>query len=323
MTLPHVSVILPVYNVAPYLTACLDSLAAQTLPPDEIIAIDDGSTDESPYILEQYSKHLPTLRVIRRENGGLSVARNTGLEAARGKWLSFIDSDDFIEPDYFSSLVSIAESGDLDVALCNAFFHYDGERPDRPIYTDSPETNTEPGREWLRNRLQQRFFPHMVWMHLYKRSFLEENNFRFIPEQVHEDVIWTNQVLLLANRVRYINKPLYKYRIRQSRSGADLMRRSREFVIPCSVTNTTSISDMADTLSDDPELQNLMRWQAADSGNAIFHLINKLPSRKDRLAQLDNLWKQGFIGLMWHNSQTISQKRKVLRKLLSIFLRTT
>ena len=73
----------------------------QTLPPDEIIAIDDGSTDESLHILEQYSERLPAMRVIQRENGGLSVARNTGLEAAQGKWLSFIDSDDFIEPDYF------------------------------------------------------------------------------------------------------------------------------------------------------------------------------------------------------------------------------
>lgn len=78
---------------------------------------------------------------------------------------------------------------------------------------------------------------------------------------------------------------------------------------------------MADTLSDNHELQSLMRWQAADSGNAIFHLINKLSSRRDRLTQLDSLWKHGFFGLMWHNSQTMSQKRKVLRKLLGIFLR--
>lgn len=323
MTPPRISVVLPVYNVAAYLPACLDSIVTQTLVPDEIIAVDDGSTDDSPAILAQYASRIPGMRVIRQKNGGLSVARNTGVQAVTGKWLVFIDSDDFISPDYFSHLVSVAELGNLDVALCNAVFHYDNSNPNRPIYTSTPETHIESGREWLRNRLQQRFFPHMVWMHLYKRSFINKHQFKFIPGQVHEDVIWTNQVLLSADRVQYIHEPLYNYRIRQSRSGADKIRRSIDYTITSSINNTASISGMADTLSDDPELQRLMRWQAADSGNAIFHLIRKLPSRKDRLTQLDYLRKKEFFGLMWHNSQTMSQKRKVIRKILSTFLRIT
>lgn len=85
MTPCRLSVVMPVYNVAAYLPACLDSLVAQTLPPDEIIAVDDGSTDACPQILLDYAQRMPNLRIIRQENGGLSVARNTGLKFATGR----------------------------------------------------------------------------------------------------------------------------------------------------------------------------------------------------------------------------------------------
>lgn len=93
---PTLSLVMPVYNVAEFLPRCLDSLAAQTRPADEIIAVDDGSTDACPAILAEYAQRLPSLRTVRQENGGLSAARNTGIEHARGKWLAFVDSDDFV-----------------------------------------------------------------------------------------------------------------------------------------------------------------------------------------------------------------------------------
>ena len=156
----------------------------------------------------------------------------------------------------------------------------------------------------------------MVWMHLYRRKFLESHGFHFIPGQIHEDVIWTNQVMLAAHRVRYIDNILYNYRIRQSRSGADLVRRSREYVIPCSIKNTKTISKMADELRHDPDLERLMRWQAFDSGNAIFHLIDKLPEKQDRVIQMQRLKKECFFSLMRHNATSFSQHRKLLKIIL-------
>ena len=101
MSTPQLSVVVPVYNVAPYLPACLDSLAAHVPPIDELIVVDDGSTDDCPAILAAYRDKLPNMRIIRQENGGLSAARNSGLRAASGTWLAFVDSDDFIAPDTY------------------------------------------------------------------------------------------------------------------------------------------------------------------------------------------------------------------------------
>lgn len=306
--------------MAPYLPTCLDSLAAQSWQAEEIIAIDDGSTDSSPDILADYTQRMPNLRIIRQENGGLAAARNSGLAVARSKWLLFVDSDDFIAPEMIESLVSIAEQDDLDVTICNAIFHHEGRKPDHPLYTTAPNSRLQSGREWLKERLRAKFLPHMVWMHLYRRTLLEEQGLRFIEGQVHEDVIWTNQVMLAAKRVRHIDKALYFYRIRTSRSGADAQRRSREYVIPCSIRNTLEIDRMTDALADDPDLQRLMRWQVFDGGNAVFHLILKFPTRRERLEHMDILRSSGFLTIMYKNAQTISQRRKILKMQLMHWL---
>jgi GT2 family glycosyltransferase len=323
MTPLDLSVVLPVYNVAPYLRQCLDSLANQERPAKEIIAVDDGSTDESPAILAEYAAgRLPSLNIIRQENGGLSAARNTGLRYATGKWLAFVDSDDFVAPSMFQTLVEAAERDDLDIALCNGIYHFDDKQPERPIYTAALETDLQTGRDWLKKRLSSRRILHMVWLHLYKRSFLTAHGLSFIPGRVHEDVVWTNQAFLSAKRVRYIDGAFYHYRIRQSRSGADLVRRSREYVIPCSIDNAMEIARLADTITEDEPLARLMRWQAFDSGNAVFHLINKLPSKQDRRQQLDTLWQSGFMKMMWKNAGSLLAKRKLIRHLIRKLLRT-
>jgi glycosyltransferase EpsJ len=135
------SVILPVYNVQAYLPACLDSLMAQTLQPDEIIAIDDGSTDDCPQILADYALRMSNLRIIRQVNGGLSAARNTGLDVAQGEYIAFVDSDDFLEPNIFATGLQQMQGNKLDMLLFNAMYYFDGRKPDHLIYTD---TSTSP-----------------------------------------------------------------------------------------------------------------------------------------------------------------------------------
>ncbi|NDF99334.1 MAG: glycosyltransferase [Chitinophagia bacterium] len=307
------SIILPVYNVAPYLRQCLDSIANQVAMPREIIAIDDGSTDESLAILSNYATNdLPMLRIVRQENSGLSAARNAGLRLTTGKWVSFIDSDDFIAPTMFRKTVEAAEQDDLDILLCNGVYHFDDGRSDIPIYPTPIETYLQSGSDWLKRRLSSRQIAHMVWLHLYKKSFLEGCRLEFVPGRVHEDVIWTNKVLLAANRVRQINDTFYFYRIRKARSGADAVRRSLEYMIPCSIDNALELADLANTIAD-KALSDLMRWQAFNSGNAVFHLIEKLPKHCDRLKQLDLLSERGFLRMMWNNAGSLAEKRKVAR----------
>jgi glycosyltransferase involved in cell wall biosynthesis len=115
---PTLSVIVPVYNVEPYLRACVDSILAQTFRDFELILVDDGSTDGCPALCDAYEGQDPRVRVIHKENGGLSSARNAGMRSARAELLSFIDSDDFVHPQMFQTLVARCLSTLASGSLC-------------------------------------------------------------------------------------------------------------------------------------------------------------------------------------------------------------
>ena len=113
-----ISVIVPVYNVEEYLERCVDSILRQTYTNLEVILVDDGSTDNCPQICEQYASFDKRVRVIHQSNGGLFAARNAGIDAAKGEYLSFIDSDDFISEDMYTSLYGNLKKYDADIAAC-------------------------------------------------------------------------------------------------------------------------------------------------------------------------------------------------------------
>ena len=123
-----VSVIVPVYNVKSYLNECLDSLLSQTLDGIEIIMVNDGSTDGSESVAAEYADRYSNFKLINRENGGLSAARNTGLDMAKGKYVYFLDSDDFIAANTLEILYNKAESNDLDQVRFSAYFFEDGTK---------------------------------------------------------------------------------------------------------------------------------------------------------------------------------------------------
>ncbi len=313
MRRPTLSIVMPVYNVAAYLPRCLESLAALTPPADEIVVVDDGSTDDCPRILAEFAPRLPQMRVIRQENGGLSVARNTGLDAARGKYLAFVDSDDFVEPDAYAEALEQAESGQLDMVLFNARYHFEGRKPDRPIYPDAPATGIVPGREWLRQRLKAGRFLHMVWLHLYRRDFIETNGFRFIPRLIHEDVIWTTQALLSAERTCYLPRLSVNYRIPIRQATAEAKQNRLEAIVESSVTNARAEETFATELSADPELQALLRHQLVDGALSIFHLLAKMPDRAAARLMLRKLRANGLFGLLWRNANHAAHRRRIAK----------
>lgn len=313
---PLLSLIVPVYNVAPYLRACLDSLQAQTRQADEIIVVDDGSTDDCPAILSEYAERIPQMRVIRQENGGLSAARNTGMQHATGRYLAFVDSDDFVAPTMYAHLLAMAQADDLDMALCNAVYHFEGREAERPIYADAPSTGVLPGSEWLRQRLQQGRLLHMVWMHLYRRDFLLQHGLQFIPRQIHEDVIWTTRALLAAQRVRYDATPLYFYRIPVRRFTSEQNRQRLAATIDSSIVNATTLLDIAERAIAEPVLQALVRWQAVDGAGAIFHKIEQLDDAAWRCARYRTLRAAGLFALLWKNAGDWRQRRRIARNYL-------
>ena len=320
MTAPLLSLVVPVYNVAPYLPRCLESLAALMPPADEIIVVDDGSTDDCPRILAEFALRLPQMRVIRQENGGLSVARNTGLDAAHGKYLAFVDSDDFVSPDAYAEALRLAEEEQLDMALFNANYHFEGRQPDRPIYPDAQPTGTISGREWLRQRLISGRFLHMVWMHLYRREFIEANRFRFIPGLIHEDVIWTTRALLAAQRVRFAPHIAVHYRIPIRKFAPVERQRRLESIVASSVINARALADASGELENDPGLRDLLSHQLVDGALSIFHKLEKMPDRQTARAIRNDLRRQGFLQLLWRHAQDAAQYRRIARQwLMTLF----
>lgn len=207
------SIIIPVYNVEKYLRECLDSLSTQTFQNWEAVCVNDGSTDGSGLILEEYTARDPRFTIVTKANGGLSSARNAGLDAAKGDYILFLDSDDWLEE---SALQLLADKlGDEDM-LCFSGRRYMEEEnkfnaPDR-----LNERRYRSGMEYYNdNALERRDFAFVcVVLRLYKRSFLLDNSLRFKEGIYHEDNLFTPQACYFAKEVNVIDNCLYNYRVR-------------------------------------------------------------------------------------------------------------
>ena len=313
---PRLTLIVPVYNVAAFLPRCLESLATEPGQQTEIIFVDDGSTDDCPSLLAAWAGERPHARVIRQENGGLSAARNTGLRHARGRFVAFVDSDDYYDAGYYGRLADLCEAHRLDLAIGNSTYHFEGRLTDFPIYSDRPPAGVLSGTEFLRHRLLDRSLLHMVWMHVYRREWLERHGLRFVPGLIHEDVPWTTQALLLAERVTYDPNPGYHYRQRVRRFSPEENDRRLRAIIASSVHNAQTLARLADGIRGDPELQRLVRWQLVDGGLSIFHKLRQLSSREVRRQVQRQLLLDQVHGLLWQNATEWRQRRRILRNYL-------
>lgn len=219
-----ISVIVPVYNVELYLRQCLESLLAQTYSDYEVICVNDGSTDGSRDILSEYEEKYPKIKVIDRENGGLSAARNTGLESETGDYVVFVDSDDWVEP---TMLARLAEESNGEDMICFAC-----RRTDNNTYDTLFPEQSDGWNYYNRHALEHHEVPFVcVWQRCYRREFLEENNLRFRDGILHEDNEFTPRACLKSKRVKVIPNVLYNYRIRSGSIMTTRGLRSKESLI--------------------------------------------------------------------------------------------
>lgn len=316
MNTPLLSLVVPVYNVAPYLRQCLDSLQAQTPVVGEIIAVDDGSTDGCSLILAEYASRLPQMRVIRQENAGLSAARNSGMRHASGKYLAFVDSDDFLAANAYRASLDRAGAEQLDMVVFNALYHHEGRAADRPVLEGIGRTGVISGRDWLRQRLRQGRLPHMVWMHLYRREFLLNGSWQFVPRLIHEDVIWTTQVLLAATRLAYEPITAYFYRIPIRHFSPEQNQRRLETVVESSIFNARTLAAIAADPAIDRELRDLLARQLVDGAFSVFHKLEKMPDPKARKSFFHRLRHEGWFRFLWRNAHGFSQYRRIARRYL-------
>ena len=214
------SVIIPIYNVAPYLRECLDSLLHQTFADWEALCVDDGSTDGSVAILEEYTAKDSRIKVISKPNGGTASARNAGIKEAQGKYLFFLDSDDWIEPE---TLQVIAEHLKGEDVLCFSGKRYiEATQKYRPADI-LPERCYSSGMDYYNeNALVPRDFAFVcVVLRVYKRSYILNNNLFFDESNSFEDNLWVPQALFYAHSVKVIPEVLYIYRVREGSKMQD------------------------------------------------------------------------------------------------------
>lgn len=209
-----ISVIVPVYNTEKYLGRCVDSIINQTYTNLEIILVDDGSPDNSPAICDEYAKKDQRVKVIHKENGGLSSARNAGLDIAKGDFISFIDSDDFINRDMYKVLIDAL--GDSDIASVQ----FKTVKDD--VIADDKQnitTKTVYGLDYLKN-ICIRTMSETVWDKLFKRDLI--GKLRFDKTRLNEDFLFLSQILLKNPTVCCVDFVGYYYFVRAgsiSRSG--------------------------------------------------------------------------------------------------------
>lgn len=217
MSTPRVSVIVPVYNVEKYLAQCLDSLVYQTMQDLQIIVVNDGSTDRSLVIAQEYEQQYPNIQVISQENQGLSAARNIGMTYATGEYVGFLDSDDWASLDMFESLYDRAMKDCADLVIADAKVVWEDLHVVDPFF-DRALWNELPARyKSVPFRIQEQpevlLLEPAAWKRLYKRSFLERIGFQFPPGLIFEDVPAHFELLLAANAVSLLDKPVCFYRM--------------------------------------------------------------------------------------------------------------
>ena len=223
-----VSVIIPVYNVSYYLEPALDSVIDQTLREIEIICIDDGSTDSSLEILKKYQKADDRIRIATEQNAGPARARNNGLARARGRYVMFLDADDFYELTLLERLYNAAENENLDITIAD----YDNSncrdaRFERRINA-AHEDILKTGRVISRGDCPDELFScttGAAWNKLFRRSFIQEKELSFIDVRMFEDVYFTLIAMAIADRIGYVDERLIHHRIYPDQSRAKTFKK--------------------------------------------------------------------------------------------------
>lgn len=238
---PRLSAIVAVYNVQEYITKCADSLVNQSVQHMEIIFVNDGSTDNSLSILREYEKKYSFVRVVDKENGGLSSARNAGLKEAQGEYICFIDGDDFIKLDMFEKLLSRAEETKADMVICKYIIYEEDTKHEEPIAFNFERKGCVDNITALRYYLEERGISGFAWNKLYKKSLFTSYDISYPMGRLYEDIYVTAALLYHASSIAFLDEGLYYY---VQRGG--------------SITKTPSLKGITDFLKGMEEIKELL-----------------------------------------------------------------
>lgn len=208
-----ISVIVPIYNVEPYLERCIESIRNQTYNNLEIILVDDGSKDGCGIICDHYEKLDSRIKVIHKVNGGLSDARNAGIEIATGDYFAFIDSDDFIHHTMYEKLMGKMLETNADIAICNLKYTYEGTESEIDVNESTQQSDTivfdRMQAQLIYFDKQYNVISTVAWNKLYKKSVFDQ--IRYPKGKIHEDEFTTFKLLYHSQKIVYLTEQLYFY----------------------------------------------------------------------------------------------------------------
>ena len=273
--MPALSFIIPVYNVERWVPGCLESVVQQGFEDYEVILVDDGATDGSPQICDEYAARYPQIRVIHQENQGLSGARNTGIREAKGEYVYFVDSDDFLVPNSLSKVLEIALSNDADVAGFNSL---GGSREE--LVAKSTLINNENrvssevmnGDEYIATRN----YLTTVWWYIIKREYLLSLGLSFPLGRHLEDGSFTPFVLFQAKRIIHVEATVYCY-VTQQGSIMHNRDRKRQFAMLADYAFAAkNLTDEHKKRCGEMSAKTSGRWMGLANSYIFFGLIKAL-----------------------------------------------
>ena len=279
-----ISFIIPVYNVENYITECVNSILKQNFCDYEIILVDDGSTDSSGVICERFAELNNRIHVIHKRNGGLSDARNAGIKEAKGEYILFVDSDDYIAENSVNNIFKMLEkTKNVDVMFLNAEkFYPDGKRESLGDGYNSDCIIEKEKAQVMQHLASLPKFPGSACTKLIKKAVIDDNNLYFEKNLISEDIDWTIGMLCAANSFSYCDCPYYNYR--QKRKG--------------SITNTSSVKSVKGLLF------TIEKWSSRDLTKPFQKEINSFLAYEYMIALYN------YVYLPLSDKKTVKKKLK-------------
>lgn len=314
-----ISLIIPVYNVENYIEKCLLSIVNQTFQGIEIIIVNDGSTDGSMKIVRKFKNKYSNISIVNKENGGLSSARNSGLKIARGKYIAFIDSDDYIDKSMLQQMYNKAEEKDLDIVACNA-----AKVDARGKTLGVERNNIDCDRTYYKNEVISEYLlnniPSYAWNKLYHKRLFKEYKITYPVGQLYEDIGTTFELLFRAHRTGFIEEPLYFYVQREGaitkmpsyKAGRDIIS---------TIDNIKNSLHCSELYAEYEKVFQKFSLKYLFLANVLFYKKYWNAKNKDELKSFKNLVKIRIVSLN-SNSILLTKNLNMVDKLKYVLLRT-
>ena len=262
-SIPFFSIIVPVYNIESYVERTIMSILKNNFKDYEVIFVNDGSTDKSFEIIQRFINNK-NFFCVSQKNGGLSAARNSGLQVARGKYIIFLDGDDFIAENSLSVFYKVLIADSIDLLVFGRIENYE-DRQVVPYRLSNKNFNSS--NLYLLKSLQKSTFRTNVWDKIYRRELIEKNNLRFVEGLLYEDMFFLLQYLAVSNKIKVIEQPLYFYTCSNQTSITKLLRK-KDLDILIFIQKAVEFENINNSLSKKSVYTMLQRF-------ALSSIINK------------------------------------------------